>query len=454
MSQITEQQVLDSLRHIIDPDLHKDIVSLGFIKNVQIQGGQVSFVIELTTPACPVKAEFQRQAEKAVRRIEGVTDVRVTMSSAPRRSPMEDLHANSPLQKVKTLIAVSSCKGGVGKSTLAAHIALELANRGFQVGLLDTDIFGPSVPTLFGIPVNEPLYTNPQKQLIPPSRLGLKLMSFGFLLKDGPAVLRGPIVSQYIMQLLHATDWGDLDYLFLDMPPGTGDIQLSITQSVRLDGALIVTTRQSLSLVDVTRGILMFEKVKVPILGIIENMSYVKCGSCSDRNDIFGESHVGSLKDRFGLDVLAEIPIEKQYNRMITAYRALPHFVEATNQVIRAVGRQSRMETTVPEITKDSHQVTLKWADGTTVSVDHRSLRASCACANCVDEITGEKRLDEGAISPDIAPEDITPLGHYAVSVRWSDGHTSSIYAYEMLKERFGAATCDEAISDVQSASA
>ncbi|MEI7999605.1 MAG: Mrp/NBP35 family ATP-binding protein, partial [Candidatus Omnitrophota bacterium] len=187
------------------------------------------------------------------------------------------------LSKVKNIIAVSSCKGGVGKSTVAAGVAKALLRQGMKVGLLDADLHGPSIPTLFNLPSVD-IRLNEFKMAVPAEVEGLKLMSFGFLLGDAPAVMRGPIVANYIQQLLFQTDWGELDYLIIDMPPGTGDIQLTITQSIRLTGAVIVTTRQTLSLVDVARGILMFEKVKVPILGIVENMAFFICDACEKKH--------------------------------------------------------------------------------------------------------------------------------------------------------------------------
>jgi ATP-binding protein involved in chromosome partitioning len=435
MSHVSEKQVLDAMRHIIDPDLHQDIVTLGFVKNIKIDQGRVSFEIELTTPACPVKDRFKRQALEAVRALSGVTDVDVRMTSAKKRSAMDELQDGSTLKRVGTVIAISSCKGGVGKSTMAAHIALEIAQRGFRVGLLDADLYGPSIPTLFGIGPSEGVLANQEKQLVPLERLGLKLMSFGFILKDSPAVMRGPMVSQYLMQILHNTAWGDLDYLFIDMPPGTGDIQLTLTQSVPLDGAVIVTTRQALSLVDVSRGILMFEKVKVPMLGLIENMSFVTCEHCEGKNYVFGETPNATLQERFGLETLAEIPIERQLNTTINTYEALPHFVEAADHVIRAIGKHERLQSQAPEISRDEASVTLAWPDGQKTTLDFKTLRASCTCALCIDEMTGEPQLDEASIPGDIAPEEITPLGHYAFSVRWNDGHASSIYAHDRFRD-------------------
>ena len=435
MSHVSDKQVLDAMRHIVDPDLHQDIVSLGFIKNLTIAQGRVSFDIELTTPACPVKERFKRQALEAVSALSGVTDVDVRMTSVKKRSMMDELQAGSTLKRVGTVIAISSCKGGVGKSTMAAHIALEIAQRGYRVGLLDADLYGPSIPTLFGIGPSEGVQSNHEKQLVPLERLGLKLMSFGFILKDSPAVMRGPMVSQYLMQILHNTAWGDLDYLFIDMPPGTGDIQLTLTQSVPLDGAVIVTTRQALSLVDVSRGILMFEKVKVPMLGLIENMSYVTCEHCDGKNYVFGETrHNATLQERFGLETLAEIPIERQLNTTINTYTALPHFVAAADHVIRAIGKHARLQSQAPDISQGQDSVTLTWPDGQKMTLDFKTLRASCTCALCIDEMTGEPQLDEASIPEDIAPEDITPLGHYAFSVRWNDGHASSIYAHDRFR--------------------
>lgn len=434
MSHVSEPQVLDAMRHIMDPDLHQDIVSLGFVKNIVINGGRVSFDIELTTPACPIKDRFRRQASEAVSNLPGVTEVEVRMTSARKRSGMDELQAGSTLKQVGTVIAISSCKGGVGKSTVAAHIALEIAQRGYRVGLLDADLYGPSIPTLFGIGPGEGVQANADKQLVPLERLGLKLMSFGFILKDSPAVMRGPMVSQYLMQILHNTAWGDLDYLFIDMPPGTGDIQLTLTQSVPLDGAVIVTTRQALSLVDVARGILMFEKVKVPMLGLIENMSYVACEHCEGKNYVFGENQSTSLQARFGLETLAEIPIERQLNTAILACSSPSHFVEAADHVIRAAGKHARLQGQAPKISQDQGAVTLVWPDETETVLGFKSLRASCTCALCIDEMTGEQRLDESSIPDDIVAEEITPLGHYAFSVRWSDGHASSIYAYDRFR--------------------
>lgn len=429
---LTEQNILGALSKIIDPDFNRDIVSLGFVKNIKIDGKNVSFDIELTTPACPIKAEFQQKAEEAVKSLGGVEHVSINMTSQVKPKTASS-NIPSTLNQVKSIIAVSSCKGGVGKSTIAGCLALELAGRGFKVGLIDADIYGPSIPTLFNLH-NVPVHTNEKQQIIPIERNHLKIMSFGFLLGDSPAVLRGPIVSRYIQQLLHTTAWGELDYLFIDMPPGTGDVQLTITQSVQLSGAVIVTTRQSLSLVDVSRGILMFEKVDVPMLGIIENMSYFLCDGCGKKHYIFGEGGK-LLEERFGLPILEELPLLKELTGTLEKPVQNDFIKNAVDKVIRALGKSSLAKKEIPQITFNQKETRLQWPDGKEMIVSNRDLRLSCRCALCVNELTGEQLLKPENIKPDIQPKEITPLGNYAVGITWNDGHSSGIYPYKSMKE-------------------
>jgi ATP-binding protein involved in chromosome partitioning len=338
------------------------------------------------------------------------------------------------LQHVRFIIAVSSCKGGVGKSTLAAHLAQELARRGLSVGLVDTDIHGPSIPTLFNLQ-NAQIHVNAEKQLIPVEKNGLKIMSFGFLLGDAPAVLRGPIVSRYVQQVLQNTAWGELDYLFVDMPPGTGDVQLTITQHVRLSGAVIVTTPQTLSLLDVSRGILMFEKVNVPILGVIENMSYFVCDQCNKKHYIFGIDSAKTLKERFGVKTLAEIPILEQMIFNIDQPLANPFISAATDNIVAAVKEQSTTPQTPPTIQFDDKEIRLKWDIGEEITISNRDLRLSCRCALCANELTGKKIFTGKNLKPNIAAKSITPLGNYALGIEWNDHHTSGIYPYSSIKQ-------------------
>ena len=431
----TEAQILDALRSIIDPDFGKDIVSLGFVQKLTIDGGAVSFDIQLTTPACPVKAEFERAARACVGALPGVESVTVCMTSAPRQQ--RQTPQKSGLEGVRSIVAVSSCKGGVGKSTIAAGLAREFSRRGLRVGLLDTDLYGPSVPTLFNLHI-EGVRASADNLMLPVDADGLPVMSFGFLLGREPAVLRGPIVSNYLQQLLHKVAWGPLDILFLDMPPGTGDVQLTITQSVQLDGAIIVTTPHALALTDVEKGILMFDKVNVPVLGVVSNMAYFECGDCGSRQYLFGNQTRG-LTDRYGLEVLAELPLNPaQYGSGFQHPREIPSLAAAADAVARALGRATRAGKARPEAQFDAQEIALTWADGSTTRVNNFALRANCPCALCVNELTGERMLRPETIRPDIAPKAVRAVGNYAVQVVWNDEHDSGLFSYPLVRRIAG----------------
>jgi ATP-binding protein involved in chromosome partitioning len=264
---VTPAQVLDALRRIQDPDLHQDIVSLGFVKEPVVDGGVVRVRINLTTPACPVKDQMKGEAERLVRALPGVKDVHVEMTAEvkPQGPPREFATG------IKNFIAVSSGKGGVGKSTVAVNLAVALAQTGAKVGLLDCDVYGPDVPMMMGL-AGSPDQVG--RKLVPKLRHGVATMSIGYLIEDDrPIVWRGPMVHKLIEQFLGDVEWGDLDYLLVDMPPGTGDAQLSLAQLVPLTGAVLVTTPQAVSTFDVGKAIAMFKQVQVEVLGIVENMA-------------------------------------------------------------------------------------------------------------------------------------------------------------------------------------
>ena len=285
--QVSETDVLDALRPIMDPDFNKSIVELGFIKQLRIDGEKVAFSIELTTPACPVKAEFERAARERVLALEDVNEVDVTMTANTRG---RDFGASSAdvLPGVKNAIAVASGKGGVGKSTTAINLALALRNSGAVVGVMDADVYGPSLPLLAGVSGRPEVRG---KRIVPHVAHGMKVMSMGFLVNDdSPVIWRGPMVHGLVKQFLTDVEWGELDYLVIDMPPGTGDAALTLTQQAPLAGAIIVTTANDLSLIDARKGLKMFQKVEVPVLGILENMSYFTPPDLPDRKyHIFGE---------------------------------------------------------------------------------------------------------------------------------------------------------------------
>jgi ATP-binding protein involved in chromosome partitioning len=300
----SEQAVLDALRRVMDPDLHKDIVALEFVKELRVDGGNVSFTIELTTPACPVKQELEQQARTAVLSVEGVRNVEVRMTS---RVSAGRTGSRQEVTGVKNIIAVGSGKGGVGKSTVTVNLAVALARTGAQVGLLDADIYGPNIPLMIGIE-GQPRAVN--KRIQPLANFGVKVMSMGFLAaQDTPVIWRGPMLHNVIQQFVRQVDWGELDYLLVDLPPGTGDVQLSLTQTVPLMGAIVVTTPQDVALQDARKAIMMFRQVRVEILGIVENMSYFECPNCSTRTDIFNHGGGAATALQYDVPFLGEVPL-------------------------------------------------------------------------------------------------------------------------------------------------
>ncbi len=305
MSELKEAQVLAALKAVKDPDLHRDIVSLNFVKEVRIDGRDVAVKIELTTPACPVRDELKAASVNAIRgALPDVGEVRVEMSSNVTRHERQQTNL---LPGVKNTIAVASGKGGVGKSTVAVNLAAALARDGARVGLVDADIYGPSIPLMMGI-TGRPEVRN--QHLQPMENWGVKVMSIGFLVDPMQAVIwRGPMASNAVRQFMSDVDWGDLDYLVFDLPPGTGDIQLTLVQSIPLTGAVVVTTPQDISLADARKAYAMFGKVNVPVLGIIENMSYYVCAHCGHREDIFDNGGGRKAAGELGIPFLGEIPI-------------------------------------------------------------------------------------------------------------------------------------------------
>ena len=445
---VTKESILETLSAIVDPDLGKDIVTLGFIANLEVEegsdGAHVLLEIRITTPACPVRDEFKLQAEQLVGALEGVVTVTVTISSQSMGEQRHTTSAESGLKNVGALIAIASCKGGVGKSTVTAAMARELTQRGHRVGLLDTDIFGPSIPTLFNRH-DQDLESGPGNTLLPADINGLKVMSFGFWLGDSPAVMRGPMVTNYVQQFLHGVSWGELDYLLLDLPPGTGDIQLTITQTVQLDGAVVVTTPQPLALADVGKGILMFEKVDVPVLGVVENMAYFEADGV--RHAVFGSDGAASLQQRFGVELLGQLPLDPaRYGTTFDGDIDLLEVRDTVDATVRALGSAS--VTRDPAIVDyDERQLRLSWPDGREVAIDNLLLRSNCGCAHCVNEFTGERTIDRSQIPADIKAEEVRTVGNYAVSIKWSDGHSTGLYPYRTIEQLAATATSDAAVA-------
>jgi ATP-binding protein involved in chromosome partitioning len=304
-NEFLEQAVLDALRTIEDPDLHRDIVSLNFIKDLKVEDGTASFTIELTTPACPVKKEMEQWARDAVLKVDGIREAQIQMSAAVPRGAAGI--GRQSIEGVKNIIAVGSGKGGVGKTTVTVNLAVALAQSGAKVGLMDADIYGPNVPLMMGI-AGQPHAIDNRIQTL--SNYGVRVMSMGFLTDDDtPLIWRGPMLHNVIQQFIRQVDWGELDYLLIDLPPGTGDVQLSLTQTVPLMGAVVVSTPQDVALQDARKAILMFRQVRVEVLGIVENMSYFQCPHCNERTHIFSHGGAAATAEKFEVPFLGEVPL-------------------------------------------------------------------------------------------------------------------------------------------------
>ncbi len=303
---ITHEQILQALKTVQDPDLKRDIVSLGFIKHLTVEQGRVAFQIELTTPACPVREQLRDQARQAVLSIPGISSVEIGMTSQVRSSPSLPQGSGSPT--IKHIVPIASGKGGVGKSTVSANLALALAQSGARVGLMDADVYGPTIPTLLGVTAQPQV--DERNRITPIESHGLKVISMGFFMKPGEAVIwRGPMLHKTIQQFLGGVEWGELDYLLIDTPPGTGDVTLSLCQSIPITGAVIVSTPQDVALNVAQKAIAMFQKLNAPILGVIENMSAYVCSHCGQREEIFGVGGARKIAERLQIPFLGDIPL-------------------------------------------------------------------------------------------------------------------------------------------------
>lgn len=357
--------------------------------------------------------------------------VHFTPAAAINRSNTPSLvDKDNPLQ-IKKYICVASCKGGVGKSTISRLLALSLVGQGLQVGLLDVDIFGPSIPTMFDLQGVTP-QLSPQEKMIPLLKDGIKLASLGFLTGENPMVMRGPMVSSYVQQLFHKVEWGDLDCLVIDLPPGTGDIQLTVTQTVSIDAAVIVTTPHQLSLVDVGRGILMFEKVQVPVLGVIENMSYFVCPQDGTQHAIFGSGAAQKISRRYGISVLGTLPIDSIYGDFSSE---IPQaFPPIGRRIWELLSDPQFARKDIPQVESREGNFFLTWLSGKHIFISNKKLRYYCNSALNANEFTGERKIRWNEIPTGIQPVTFHTLGNYALQVEWSDGH-QSIFPFSYIQE-------------------
>ncbi len=352
-AELTEEKVLDVLRTVKFPGLSRDIVSFGFVKDLSVGGGNVSMRLEIMTESGAAAEEIRRDATEKLRSLPGVLAVTIRLdvkAPAPAGArPAAAAPSATILPNVRFTVAVASGKGGVGKSTVAANLALALERVGHRVGLMDSDIYGPSQQMMMGI--DEKPYVNESNQIVPVERYGVKVMSLGFLMDvDQPVIWRGPMVMKAVEQFLQDVAWGTLDFLVIDLPPGTGDAQLTLTQKVRLSGAVIVTTPQDVSLIDARKGLAMFQKVNVPVLGIVENMSYYVCPHCGHRDEIFKHGGGKRTAEELHVPFLGEIPLDPKVavggdsGRPIVAGEPKSAVSEAYLRIADAISQRLRAE--------------------------------------------------------------------------------------------------------------
>lgn len=443
-----QDELLQKLATIIEPHQKQDIVTLGLVQNLTISDGSVSFTLDAATQPESVRQFLQAECEKKLNELPWVTDMMV-MLAPPRQVRENPLLAKSPgLKSVRHIIAVSSCKGGVGKSTVAVNLAYALSGRGYKVGLFDADIYGPSLPTMVQIE-NAGLYQE-DEFIIPLAYLGVKLMSFGFIPSaSGAAIMRGPMVTQIVNQLLTTTNWGELDYLVLDLPPGTGDVQLTLTQLIPITAAVIVTTPQQLSFVDVVKGIQMFDKLKVPTVAIVENMSYFICPDCSSKHYLFGQGASQRIIGQYGIRNAFEMPVTPELSKCgdggIPFVLVQPNadatrlFLDLADAVHREVTDLEKGLQLRPNVSfKPGAGIEVRLGETACGTIHPAALRRKCRCASCVEEFSGRQILKPEEVADNVYPLRMQPMGNYAIAIQWSDGHSSSIYPYEVLLEMSG----------------
>ena len=329
---ITEEQVREQLATVKDPELHRDLISLGMVKEIGIAGSTVRVHIELTTPACPLKGQIQADVEGALKQLDGVEQVKVEWSAKVRSSR----GTATQLPGVKNIVAVGAGKGGVGKSTAAVFLAYGLQRMGASVGLMDADVYGPSIPTMTGTEGIRPQVRG--KMMVPPEAGGVKIMSIGFMIeRDKPLIWRGPMTHGVVKQFLEQVDWGELDYLFVDLPPGTGDVPLSLAQAIPMTGSVVICTPQDVALIDARRAVKMYEQLNVSCIGIIENMSYYLCPECGHRDELFDHGGAEVAARELGVPFLGAIPLNAKIRIHGDRGRPEGFFTDVDDYVAKAI---------------------------------------------------------------------------------------------------------------------
>jgi len=454
---VTSAAVLDALRKVTDPGSGRDLVSLGLVANVRVQHGKVSFDVYVPSHATGHSDALRSACVSAVKAVPGVSAVMPNLFQKPKPRVV---HGAQAVPGVNHVIVVGSGKGGVGKSTSTVNLAAALKKLGYKVGLLDADIYGPSLPTMLGkfLPreqaAREPAM---EENLIVPFDVdGMKVISLGLLIgKDQPTVWRAPMATKMIQQFLLGVKWGELDFLLIDLPPGTGDIQLTISQQSNLTGAVVVTTPQQVAVDIARKGLLMFKHVGVPVLGLVETMSGFACSSCGTVSSIFGSGGAERLAKDDGVALLGKIPVDAELVRACDegepivlrapqsasakAYMAAAAQVVASVEATTNAGEQEIVPLAVEPMpalaSGEGHRLAVYWSDGEKHTYGAKSLRLACPCAVCVDEFTGERKITPSSVAEDVALEKALPVGRYGVNLVWSDKHATGIFTYRYLRE-------------------
>ena len=456
---VTSAMVLDALRKVTDPGSGKDFVSLGLVANVRVQAGKVSFDVYVPAHAEGHMNELRSAATAAVKAVPGVVAVMPNLLKKPKPRVV---HGQQAVPGVNHVIVVGSGKGGVGKSTSSVNLAMALKKLGYAVGLLDADIYGPSVPTMLGkdLPrdvANGTAAATEDNQLIPMDLQGVKVISLGLLIgRDQPTVWRAPMATKMIQQFLLGVKWGELDFLIVDLPPGTGDIQLTLSQQSNITGAIVVTTPQQVAIDIARKGLLMFKHVGVPVLGIVETMSGFACSDCGATTSIFGEGGAKRLAQEDSVPLLGQIPVDAALVRACDEGEPIVLRDPKSPSALAYMQAASKVVATVEAMTSDptekdivplavepmpapsadqGHKLAIYWSDGQKYTYDARSLRFACPCAVCVDEFSGERRITIDSVPADIALEKALPVGRYGVNLVWNDKHSTGIYTYRYLRE-------------------
>lgn len=454
-SEDKKKKALEALESILAPRDQRSIVSLGWVKNFRLCGNNLAFELELPLSDEERREEIKKLCEAKALTVEGIDHVSVKAAFLPpSEKPVGALALeDSPLKGVKYVLAVASGKGGVGKSTMATNIAVSLMDRGYKTGLLDCDIYGPSIPLMLGLEDVEPTMTMAGK-LLPAKYDTLKVMSVGIIAQeDAPLIWRGPMVTQLTQQFLSQVEWGELDFLVLDLPPGTGDVQITLCQFVPISGAVIVTTPQDVCFSIARKALNMFNRLKVPTLGLIENMSVFVCSGCQKETAIFGLPHLETFCQEEGIPFLGKVPLESSVVRggdegkpIVKSAPEAPS-AQAIGAVMDKILDQTRGQMEewekmekfafgIREIRQAiPTELEILWTDGLPSKYECYELRAACTCALCIDEWTGEVMVDKKEVSLDIYPLQIKRIGNYALQFEWSDGHKTGIYTLEHLRE-------------------